>query len=335
MQPVMIMSRPEVPSAPQVVYSARGRLAARKPQATYCGSQSARQCPDPSYVDGTRLPALSGRGSPSSHGDGREASPARQAWDRTEVLSRVDASRCDRRKSMQQIALPGDARVSARLALESASRRSTAQSQEGKRPCSVLSTDSDKLADQFIQLYEREDWERTPQPKWQKAFGRVERAALLAEQGERSNRLKILISTGRLAAATQEVAGRAETHEARSKRSHGIDQKVRSNVRAMGEQRLELSSARKDLEVMLKKNQAAKSNVASYIRHLLPTPRATLKDIEFPVAQTAQTTPTAGAATQAQIRAEAAQQPPTYAAGSNARRVASARRWSVEFDLNN
>lgn len=235
---------------------------------------------------------------------------------------------------MQQQALPGDVRVAgvaARLALESASRRGTTQSQDGKRPCSVLSNDSEKLVEQFAQLYENEDW-ATPQPKWQKSFSCVERATLLAEQGERRNKLKILISTGRLAAATEEVACRAETQEARSKKAHGIEQKVRSNVRAMGEQRLELSSARKDLEVVLKRNQNAKSQVASYIRHLLPTPRSTLTNIEFPGAHG---TPTGGAATQAQIRAEAAQQTPSYAAGAAARRVASARRWSVEFDLNN
>mmetsp|Transcript_132399 Transcript_132399/g.264117 ORF Transcript_132399/g.264117 Transcript_132399/m.264117 type:complete len:338 (+) Transcript_132399:85-1098(+) len=335
MQPVAIMSRPEVPPAPQV-HSARGRSPARKLQASCCGSQSARHCSSPVHIERTRLPVLSGRGSPTSEED-RSHSPVRQAWDR----SHFDSERYDRRKSTQSLALQGEA---AQLALASASRRgSGASRQDHQRPCSVVSNDTEKLEDSVLQLYQKEDW-ATPRPKWQNSFTSNERAALMAEQGERRNRLKILISTGRLAAATREVACHAETHEARAKKSHGIDQKVRSNVRAMGEQRLELSSARKDLEVVLKKNHGPKSGVTSFIRHLLPQKPQTerslssiSKDADSSVAAVTviRSSPTGGVATQAQIRAEAAQQPPTYATGAPTRRGGgvAARRLTVEFHL--
>jgi len=250
----------------------------------------------------------------------------KQAWDR----HRVEAARCEKRRSIPQSAPLGEA---AQLALASASRRgSSASYQDHQRPGSVFSNNAENLEERFIQLYEQEDW-ATPRPRWQNSFPSVERAALLAEQGERRNRLKTLISTGRIAAATREVVCQAESHEARSKKAHGIDQKVRSNVRAMGEQRLELSSARKDLEGVLKKNHGAKSGVTSFIRHLLPHKCATPRSISKEADSSAIRTPTSGAATQAQIRAEAAQQPPTYAAGAATRRGSAPRRWSVDFDL--
>jgi len=270
------------------------------------------------------------------------SSPMRQAWDQ----SHVDAAK---RNSVDMTARPmllsdrwpplklvppAPQEEAAKMALESASRRgsSEASQRDGKRLCSVFTSDSENLEDQFLQLYEKDDW-ATPRPKWQNSLPSREQAALLAEQRESRNRLKILISTGRIAAATQEVVCRAETHEARSKKAHGIDQKVRSNMRAMGEQRLELSSARKDLEGVLNKNKGAKSSVTSFIRHFLPTPRSPRsisKDADSSVMQT----PTSGTATQAQIRAEAAQQQPTYAAGAAAMCVGSVRRSSVVFDLN-
>jgi len=292
------------------------------------------------------------------------SSPMRQAWDQ----SHVDAAK---RNSVDMTARPmllsdrwpplklvppAPQEEAAKMALESASRRgsSEASQRDGKRLCSVFTSDSENLEDQFLQLYEKDDW-ATPRPKWQNSLPSREQAALLAEQRESRNRLKILISTGRIAAATQEVVCRAETHEARSKKAHGIDQKVRSNMRAMGEQRLELSSARKDLEGVLNKNKVAKSNVASFIQHLLPTPRSMSKDADSSVVRA----PTSSTATQAQIR-EAAQQPATniagaaakhtgYAAGAAAakfaagaaathagyaaKHVGSGRRWSVAFDL--
>jgi len=312
MQPVAIMSRPEVPPAPHI-YSARGRIPARKPTGMPCGSQTARHCSSPAHIDRRRLPVLSSPGSPNSEED-RSHSPVRQAWDRFHV----DAARCARRKTAT--AHPAPLAEAAQLALASASRRGTVS------PCSVFSKNIEELEDQFLQLYENDHNRATPLPKWHNCFSPVERATILAEQGERRNRLKVLISNGRIAAATHEVICHAETHEARSKKAHGIDQKVRSNVRAMGEQRLELSSARKDLEGILKKHHGPKG-VNSSIRHLLQNPQTQRKDPDSSVISS----PTRTGATQAQIRARAAQQPPTYAAGVSTRHIGSVR-WSVDFD---